>query len=185
MLATRPSPRRIDVDRLRRLHALSTPQTTVMSADVVASRRVRSPAAAGSASRCACRCRAGRGRTRRGRAAGAPLPAGRRADPAALPRDDGAEAVVRLEHQLRAVDADRQLERQVAWSSATAGSPDRFRATATCRSRCASATRPPRPTPATTPPTAPTACSRSAIRRRSSTSPYRALHETTVEVEAS
>ena len=54
----------------------------------------------------------------------------------ALSREDGAQADAGLQYQRRALDADGELERTIPRASATAASPDRFRATATCRSRC-------------------------------------------------
>src|SRR5262249_37432087 len=86
------------------LNALSTPQATV-AAEVVPP-GVFPPAAPGAPAAGGAR---GGGRWRGGRPAGAAP-----ADSAALPCEADAEAVGRLRHLQRAVDADRAVERQAA-----------------------------------------------------------------------
>ena len=77
------------------LRALATPQAMIATAERSPRRTLRST------------------RWTRRRPAGRRCRASRPADPAALPRDAGAQADAGLQHQLRALDADRQLERKV------------------------------------------------------------------------
>ena len=148
------------------LRTVSLSQATIVTADVVRCRSVRSAAASDPA------CDSWpAGRSSR-RASGRCAASAAATHSSTLPRDDGAQAFVGLEHQRRTLDADRELERQADDDGQRrvrrihpglrrhAGRP------------CASATPRRRPIPATRlRSTVPTACSHSVIRRRSSTLP--------------
>ena len=82
----------------------------------------------------AARCR---GAIRATRRPGQCASAGGAADSRALPREAGAEAVVRFATSTPSCGCRPRTGTASSWRSATAGSADRFRATATCRSRCA------------------------------------------------